>query len=572
MSEGGGGGGGAGVEVGGVEGGEGGGFVVLKGVENSIDSHEKVDIICRVGREMAEGEGFGLRYKADNIYIFPSVKYEVDAIYWYYRCPPLTEAVAVDGGSPFVSLLEGNGHQVEFVTGQSERLHLFLPGRRYGNEELSLRGTYTDRFRNVGPGGLVDMDIELFLEKEGERIALGGPDGQFKAGHRIEIPLGKLKGGVYRAVACRRGSDEVIARSNPLEIVDEGGGMERIYWGEIHGHTEMSDGCGEYGELYRHARYEGCLDFAAAADHACYFSDNEWQWMQDIINSWNEGGEFVTLVGYEWAGRQVHRNIYTSRDRLDLFRGMYEATSNLDVVWKHFHGDEEVVGGPHAPMAHGVSWEYHDADVERFVEIYSMWGASDDRESALKPVVAAQNNHQTAAELIATGAKLGFTGGGDCHEGHVGFSCEDVDGQGTRPHTFAKPLVYRCGMTAAVMGGLDRRSLIKALRNRKTYATTGARILLDFSVGGVAMGDVGKVKEVECRATVHGVEIIEKIEVIKDGESVWEVEVNSLDGEITWTDGDAGDGEHFYYLRVVQSDGEMAWSSPVWVEKIVGAK
>ena len=51
--------------------------------------------------------------------------------------------------------------------------------------------------------------------------------------------------------------------------------------------------------------------------------------MQDLTNSWNAPGEFVTLVGYEWAGNQVHRNVYTARPRLRLFRGMYGPESDI---------------------------------------------------------------------------------------------------------------------------------------------------------------------------------------------------------------------------------------------------
>jgi hypothetical protein len=105
------------------------------------------------------------------------------------------------------------------------------------------------------------------------------------------------------------------------------------------------------------------------------------------------------------------------------------------VVWKHFHGDKEVVGGPHAPLAHGLIWEHHDPEVERFIEIYSMWGAGDSRDNRLVPDFARKNPRGLPVnELLARGEKLGFTGGGDCHEGRVGFTQEDPDGQGTPPN------------------------------------------------------------------------------------------------------------------------------------------
>jgi len=553
--------------------------VSIARIEKSVESHEKTDIICRLEGRLAVDEGFALQYRTGT-YIFSSEWHETDRWCWYSLLPPLAAAVALSEDAPFVSLAEENGHVFQVVPGPSERVHLFLPGRRFSSEELWLRGTFTDRYRNTPPGGAIDAGFELWLEGGAERVALGTPAGRFVARHRFEVPLPVLAPGVYRAVACREGTGEVVARSNPLEIVAEGAVQDRVYWGEIHGHTEMSDGSGDYGELYRHAREEGCLEFASATDHAEYLSDNEWQWMQDVTNGWNEPGRFITLVGYETAGEQRDRCVYTSRPRMDLFRGNYPPTANLEVVWAHFHGDEQVVGGVHALLAHGTNldhWAQHDPAVERFVEIYSMWGANDFRESPLVPDWITDwvsegkiKSGATANELLMAGAKLGFTGGGDCHEGHCGFASEAPDGQGITPHTFAAIILYRCGMTAAAMPRLDRESLMQAIRNRRTVATTGARILLHFTAAGLPMGAIGTAGEVECRGTVHAVEPIRRVEIVRDGRVAWCEEMDDLDAEIRWRDPAPPEGEHYYYLHVVQTDGQMAWSSPIWISVLKG--
>ena len=540
--------------------------VVVDTIERSVESHEKNDILCRVVAGLAPGTGFGIRYHVPWTFIYASRCAEVDRMYWYSKLPPLSAAAAVSDQAHMVSPLPTNGHVFETIPGPAERLHLFLPGRRFTDETLALRGTYTDRYRNVPPSGPIDADIMLWLDNGHTRVPLGTPDGHMQAPHRFTVPLPRLTPGVYRAVACRTGTDQPIARSNPLEIVARADGVDGVYWGEIHGHCEMSDGSGPYVEMYRHARDEGCLDFAASGDHACYFSDNQWLWMQDVTNTWNDPGQFTTLVGYEWAGAQSHRNIYTTRDRLKLFRGMFPPTRSLEAVWPHFEGDDQVVAGPHAPVAHGLSWECYNPSVERFVEVYSMWGASDFRDNPLTPEWTRQGKRsKTFNELLATGAKLGFTGGGDCHDGRVGFTSEDADGQGTVPHTFALKLQYRCGMTGAVMPQLDRPDLIAALRNRRTYATTGARILLDLSVAGCPMGTIGTASAVECRAVVHAVEPIQTINIVKDGTVVWSTESGQLDAHVTWPDPDGPTREHYYYLHVVQTDGQQAWSSPVWI-------
>lgn len=531
-----------------------------------IESHEKNDILVALAEGLSPGEGFTMGYRTDRTYIFPILLREVDCPYWYTRTAPLSAAVALGPDRAPVSLADGNSHMVEFVAGAPCRLHLMLPGRRHADERLLLRGVVADRFRNVPPTGPVTMDVELFLQGPGADVPLGTPAGALRDKHRFVIELPALEPGVYRAVARAPGSDRVVARSNPMEVVATGSGANRIYWGEIHAHTEMSDGSGDFAGLYRHARAEGGLDFAAASDHACYFSDNQWETMQDITNGMNDPCQFVTLIGYEWAGKEVHRNVYTSRRRLQLFRGMYGPTSHIETVWKHFHGDKEVVGGPHGTLAHGLVWTAHDPTVERFVEIYSMWGANDFRDNPLVTDASRANPRaMTANELLQSGAKLGFTGGGDCHEGHAGFSCEDPAGQGATPHTFAAPLKFRCGMTAIVAPKLTRVELIKSIRNRQTYATTGARILLSFSVAETPMGAEVSTRSVTCDIEVHGTERLARMDIVKDGRVVWSIEADALDVATSWSDPEPPRAQHYYYLHVVQKDGEMAWSSPVWV-------
>jgi hypothetical protein len=543
--------------------------LTIVAIEQSMASG--IGIVCRMDEELPPTKGFGLGYSVPRTYIYPVEFHETERRYPYSHLPPLVASVALSENHPFVSLAQTNAHSLKVVPGRSERLHLFLPGRRFASEELSLKGTFTDRYRNSPPSGPIDVDIVIWLESEEYRHPLGSPAEHFVTRHRFEIPLPRLAPGVYRAVAYRTGTRDRVASSNPLAVVREGdGNRHRVYWGEFHSHTEMSDGIGEYGELYRHAREEGCLEFAAATDHAEFFTDNAWLWMQDVTNSWNQPGSFVTLVGYETEGKQRDRNVYTSRSRLKLFRGRYPPTSSLDVVWGHFHGDENVVGGVHALLAHGVAWEHwqhHDPSVERFLEIYSMWGANDFRDGPLVPdwldewiAQGIIKPPMTANELLQKGAKLGFTGGGDCHQGHCGFVSENPDGQ-----VFDAYLNFRCGMTAAVMPHLDRTSLVHALRNRTTYATTGARILLDFTASGLAMGSIGSAPEVECHAEVHGVVPLTRVEIIKDGRIAWSEELDELDVEIRWRDPEPVREEHYYYLHVIQADGHRAWSSPIWI-------
>ena len=168
----------------------------------------------------------------------------------------------------------------------------------------------------------------------------------------------------------------------------------------------------------------------------------------------------------------------------------------------------------------------------------------------------------TVNEILATGARLGFTGGGDCHEGHIGLTTEIPDGQGQVPHGLSQNHLHRSGLTGALLPELTRSALINALRSRMTYATTGARILLDFAVDRSGQGN-----RVTCRAVVHAVNTLHCVEIIKNGSTLFRKDIEAVDVEFEWTDSTDPDMVAYYYLRAEQKDGHMAWSSPVWIDQ-----
>ncbi|MBM4050103.1 MAG: hypothetical protein FJ279_33830 [Planctomycetes bacterium] len=525
------------------------GRLELASIGQSIESHERVDVIYRLPDGLPSCGRLAFRYRTDFVYLFPSRWAQMERRYWWDPLPPMALAVAVDERHVFVPPLEENGHALEVMAGPPERLHLFLPGRVREGSSTRLTGVFTDRYRNAPSPGPLPSPIHLRLCGEDNRD-LGSADGHFDRWYRFALPLPALRPGVYRAQACDSRTGAVLAESNPMEMMRRGDSRSPIFWGEIHAHSEQSDGSGRFEHIYLHGRDEGALDFAAGADHACYFTDNEWTWMQDITNSFNDEPRFVTLVGYEWAGEQGHRNVYTSRDRLDLFRGMDTSSHRLNVVYDHFAGRDDVVAGPHVHHVGKDFFAHHNPDVQRFFEIYSMWG----------------NYERLVFQALNGGAVIGVTGGGDCHEARAGFSVEDPAGQGQTPHTFAPGLRWKCGMTAALLPELTRQALLRALRERQTYATSGARILVDFEVSRVPMGGTGETSGApRVSALVHGVSRIGRVDVIRNGEVVHSAPGQGADLLLSWSDGSAPRGPHWYMLRIVQQDDEIAWTSPLWL-------
>src|SRR5262249_9422251 len=109
--------------------------------------------------------------------------------------------------------------------------------------------------------------------------------------------------------------------------------------------------------------------------------------------------------------------------------------------------------------------KWHRPDLERLIEIFSEHRRSED----------------WAGAFHAAGYRLGNVAGGDDHIGRPGNGFLSYgDGPDDKP--------YGLGLVAIQAASLTRESVFAALYERRVYATTGARILLDVSIDGRPMG------------------------------------------------------------------------------------
>ncbi len=191
------------------------------------------------------------------------------------------------------------------------------------------------------------------------------------------------------------------------------------------------------------------------------------------------------------------------------------------------------------------------------MEITSVHGVSE-YVGAPGAVRGARAGH-TVIDALNRGYRLAFIGSGDGHVGHPGRRLSP----------------FPWGMAGLWVDELTREGVFEALKRRSVFATTGPRIVVRFSVGGVPMGSVAEIGSeaddtlsvpLPVLGEVLGTEPVELIEIVKNGEAivrttpVEERLVPRFSFEIDAVRGD------YLYLRATQEGGAMAWSSPVWVE------
>jgi hypothetical protein len=369
----------------------------------------------------------------------------------------------------------------------------------------------------------------------------------------------------------------IKAQSNPVICTE---GDLSLYWGDLHTHSfyhqyneklGYGDPCTSPEELIKYAREVTHLDFIALTDGRGALPDNKgWQeGQQAVIDNYKEG-DFVTLKGWEiQMGTDGHRNVihrdaviennYTDAVFKDAdIWGDVKGNGMSDIL-DFYHGREDVILIPHHPMV-WMNWDHYDRNLDRLVEIYSCWGSSEHPRNLYWDKASLPG--LSVVEALNRGYKLGFVGGSDSHTGYPGRSINNADRY--------KFCCYKAGYTAVYAEKCTRESIFDSLRNRRCYATTGARIILDFAVDDACMGQTvpldkaGKHHRIHIRVT--GTDIISRIEVVCDGETVKTIKPYKACFEDEWVDDtEAAEKAGYYYLRVFQADGNAAWASPVWM-------
>ncbi len=355
--------------------------------------------------------------------------------------------------------------------------------------------------------------------------------------------------------------------SNPC-YVTEAPPERRLVWGDPHWQTFFSDGVRCPEELYAFARDQAFLDFGALSDHMEGVTDRQWDYFQAVTNDFNAPGRFATLHGQEWThhdkarGAPGHRNIYYRGDGGPVLRSTDPACDTLDKLWARLDAiGLEAVAIPHHPAntVMGVDWTLGwNAEYEKAVEIYSVWGSSEKPAGQGNPRPLAPENlggecdGRHVVDALNMRYRLGFVGGGDIHDGRPGDALHE-ESYPARTHRSPDQ-----GLTAAWVPALTREHVFDAIGNHQTYATTLSRIYLDTELVGS-----GQERALCVRAASE--DGIRAVVLVLNGEepeqATPETVPHTCEPRFALP---AFGADDFAYVRVETEGGDLAWSSPVW--------
>jgi len=393
-----------------------------------------------------------------------------------------------------------------------------------------------------------------------------------------------------------------------------------LFYGDLHGHSNLSS-CGkcpgrnvfekdcyihtsvieEYSKsisteetidlFYDYAKNKLNLDFAVLTDHDFQLSDEQWRLVQRKASEWYLPGRFVTFSGYEWTSYAYgHRNVYYLTDDKPIFRCVdYGSSPYLEKgrspreLWGFLRKvGAKAITIPHHPSLtqFPVDWSYHDPYFERLVEIASIWGVFEYYGNPYTCINSDNLPRYFVQDALNMGYRLGIVGGGDSHDCVPGGDFRPIivkNFRGGRLNPLSQIHVnyfiynpFGCGLTAVYAKKLTREAVFNALYKRRVYALLGTRIKLEFRVDDLLMGEEKTVEEGHkpiIRVRVEGDDVIDRVEIIRDGQVVYRKFGKGKILAFKWIDENPPPRKlHYYYVRVIQRNGGRAWSSPIWLK------
>jgi hypothetical protein len=359
---------------------------------------------------------------------------------------------------------------------------------------------FFDRYRNPAPPDVARVSVAP-TDRPTEAVTVVVTPGDQTVGGLRVTPPGPPAPGSRVTVRDSRGRETRSAPATPA--TPEG---YRLLFGDFHWHSEVSgDGTRPLEDAYYSARDGLLLDFVGASDHyGPLRAPYTLEWYADLADRFLAPGRFVTLLDVEIGGPYGHHNIYwTDRQDMALFEETWRRRRPGPLVRSPkahdlaaYYGIEpayfdraqpgKVLIIPH----HTNAFAYNDIVPGRPGWFQYRWplGQNDPRFLRLCEMVQLRGSFETE-ELDDTWHVLAGAGGGSVRTGLArGFRVGFTGGTDNHCGWPARGPRRWAALTGVYAAKFTRAGIMDALHARRCFATTGARIAIDFRLNGQPMG------------------------------------------------------------------------------------
>lgn len=341
-------------------------------------------------------------------------------------------------------------------------------------------------------------------------------------------------------------------------------GEEKVnhYYGNLHSHTNYSDGIGTASEAYKYARDEANVDFLAITDHSNSFDNEskasmkdgsmseEWVEGNKIADEYNKSEDFTAMFGYEmsWSastGKYGHMNTFNTAG--------FESRTNLDMNLKKYYETLKenpqsisMFNHPGETFGDFSGFGHYDEEIDKLITLIEVGNADGAvGSSGYFP------SYDQYINALDKGWHLAPTNGQDNHKGKWG------DANTTR--------------TVVLAEKNTREDIYQAMRDRRVYSTEDENLQLDFKINGNLMGTIlEETEELNFEVEIKDPDTSEKsakVEIVANGGKVVKtMNMTSSSQKFNFT---MPSDYSYYFVKVTQADGQIAVSSPIWVGEVV---
>ena len=361
----------------------------------------------------------------------------------------------------------------------------------------------------------------------------------------------------------------------PMMIEDYG-----LYFGQLHAHTNLSDGTGTVEQAFEHAANVENLDFLALTDHSNSFEGQSGlpgagtthlgdENAEEVNASWREGregaraitaqeGDFVGIYGFEmtWSGGAPgHINTFNSEGFENRNAEPYRKGDNYEVLEAYYNTLNE---NPET-----ISQFNHPGDTFGDFMDFALYDPVIDNQMTLIEVGNGEGaigssgyfpSYSYYTRALDKGWHVAPTNNQDNHKGNWGDS--------------------NTARSVVLSEGLSEDAIYDAMKNYRVYATEDNDLSILYSLNGNAMGSIlDEQDEINIRAEISDPTDITgetKVEVIVNGGQTL-AEKTFTGGSATVEFNNLSTGYGYYYLRITQADKQIAVTAPVWTGESVNA-
>lgn len=340
-------------------------------------------------------------------------------------------------------------------------------------------------------------------------------------------------------------------------------GKYNIYFGELHGHSRLSDGRPTPDEYFQNIRDNAKLDFAALTDHdhggvaKSELFGEKWEIIKSKVKEYNDPGKFSVILAYERDSYPWYNNmvIYYKDHDGEMIRGEVDGEITSKELKAALSRDDLLIV-PHDTYHLDSGADLGKIDLELLTPLIEIYSRGDSAEYFGNPYNISEQQWEGGFWQVALkrGAKMGCMAGSDDHFCGNGLILENVDNISKFP-----------GITAVLAEENTVPAIFDALKNRRCYAFMGGRMWIDFRINGHYMGEEFTESDNE-RGIYFKIDAeenakLDKVTIVKNCRDYMIIRSN----EYFVFDYAPEQDTDVYYLRVEFKDGRCGWTSPIWI-------